>query len=461
MLWLAAYLPAANYPKNNQGKNLSPKKVLVESFGSGGQIKMLYDRRQRPQCVLLDDKLFIVYNGCGTSKTKGPTFPLAIVYDMKTAEFSYPVVLGPASRDHHYGPVIWADRNKFLHVLFGCHRTPGTHLISKKPADISDWRIGPQIAPSISYPSFHRIFNGQQLIYYRTEGHISSWTYRISKDNGNTWYGPEQDVTDLDSKGRTDWASYHTVLPSRDGRFLHVAFIAYDDNRSHDPKRYYNPRYKQQLGDDEWKYNLYYIKIDLSTGVVMNDKNEVLKTPIDIDYANQHCCIWDTEWRGAGVPPDIVLDKNGNPAFLHVLSKETIRDHSYYYVRKVGEKWVKTEITHSNHQWNSCHIYRDDDGTLHAFLIVGEGYLDTGGEMDQYGGGNIEEWISMDDGNSWKRYRDLTPFQSEFSGWRYNNIQPVVRPDGSYVKGMLLFYGWKDKDAPKARAFLLRELEIK
>ena len=44
-----------------------------------------------------------------------------------------------------------------------------------------------------------------------------------------------------------------------------------------------------------------------------------------------------------------------------------------------------------------------------------------------------------------------------YPGWKFNNIQPVTRPDGSIVDGMLLFYGWKDKDAPEARAFLLHE----
>lgn len=418
---------------------------------------MLYDRRQRPQNVLIGDKLFIVYSGCGIAQVeKSPTFPLAIEYDLSTGEFSYPVVLGQPSRDHHYAPVIWADRNNFLHVLFGCHRTPGTHLISRNPAEISHWRTGPEIAPGISYPTFFRISGGRQLVYYRTEGHISSWTYRISSDDGKTWHGPEKDVTDMDSKGRFEWSSYHTVLPSRDGRFLHVAFIAYDDNRSDDPARYYNPRYKRQVSN-EWKYNLYYIKIDLESGQVTNDAGEVLTTPIDIDYANQTCRIWDTEWRGAGVPPDIVLDKNDHPAFLHVLSGETIEDHSWYYVHKVGDEWVKTEITHSNHQWNSGHIARDQDGTLHAFVIVGEGYLDTGGAMDGYGGGDIEEWISSDDGASWRKRRDLTPASPEFAGWKVNNIQPVVRPDGTIVDGMLLFYGWQDKDAPKAQVFLFRE----
>ena len=51
----------------------------------------------------------------------------------------------------------------------------------------------------------------------------------------------------------------------------------------------------------------------------------------------------------------------------------------------------------------------------------------------------------------------VTPDKSEYPGWRFNNIQPVTLPDGGIVDGMLLFYGWKDKDAPEARAFLLHE----
>jgi hypothetical protein len=258
----------------------------------------------------------------------------------------------------------------------------------------------------------------------------------------------------MDIKGRFEWSSYHTVLPSRDGRFLHVAFISYDDNKSDDPKRFYNPRYDRAVSN-EWKYNLYYVSIDLRTHQVTNFDGEKMATPIDIDQADAKCRIWDTTWRGAGVPPTIVLDGNSEPAFLHVLSEDTPAEHRYYYVRRSGGKWKQTPITHSNHQWNSCHLARDDDGTLHAYLIVGEGYLDTDGYMDRYGGGAVEQWTSADDGNTWKKQRDLTPDRSKYPGWKYNNIQPVTRPDGSIVDDMLLFYGWKHEDAPEARAFLL------
>jgi len=77
--------------------------------------------------------------------------------------------------------------------------------------------------------------------------------------------------------------------------------------------------------------------------------------------------------------------------------------------------------------------------------------------MDKHGGGRIEQWTSADKGNSWTKARDLTPDRSKYPGWRYNNIQPVTRSDGSVVEGMLLFYGWKDRNAPAAQAFLLHD----
>ncbi|MDP6527079.1 MAG: hypothetical protein QGH15_23125, partial [Kiritimatiellia bacterium] len=75
---------------------------------------------------------------------------------------------------------------------------------------------------------------------------------------------------------------------------------------------------------------------------------------------------------------------------------------------------------------------RDKEGILHAYVIVGKGYLE-GGYMNRHGGGCIEEWISQDKGNSWKKNRDLTPNSKPYRGWRYNNIQPVVRCEGQIV----------------------------
>ncbi len=432
------------------------------AFAEDGKIKMLYDVRQRPQSVLLHGRLYIVYNGDAepTKNDKGTAYPMLISYDPKQRSFSEPVRLSQTSEsDHHFCPIIWADEADYLHVLHGCHKTPGTHLISSRPAQQGvaefSWVEGPQIAPKLSYPTVFQISKNRELIYYRTDGHTSSWTYRISEDHGRSWVSPPTDVTDLDSKGRLDWSSYQTKLTSKDGKYLHVVYTDYDDNKnSPDPKRFYNPRYDGPASN-EWKYNLSYVKIDLQSGVVRNINGDTLKTPIDIDYSKVNCQIWDTQWRGAGVPPAVALDGDGEPAFLHVLSEDSLTEHQYYYVRHSKGEWKQTPITHSNHQWNSCHLSRDEDGTLRAYLVVGEGYLE-GGYMDRHGGGRIEEWVSDDQGDNWAKRRVLTASQ-ELRGWKFNNVQPVVRPDGSNVDGMLLFYGWKDENAPKAKAFLLHE----
>jgi hypothetical protein len=434
------------------------------TFGEGGQNKMMYDRRQRPGAVYLDGRVFIAFNAGSdeAAKKRAPTQPMVIAYDPDTHRFSESVILGPTSTDHHHGPVIWADTKNILHTLSGCHKTPGLHLVAREAetigSSLADWKYGWGLAPMISYPSIWRISSDRQLIYYRTGQHPSSWTYRISKDNGKTWEAPEHDVVDLDSADRFEWSSYHTVRPDPTGRFLHVAFMAYDDNRADDPKRSYNSRYDSDLSHLSIKYNLYYIKIDLQSQAVTNYLGQSLKTPIHLDQADVECRIWDTGWRGAGVPPDIEFDQNDQPVFLQGLSGKTPEEYNYHFVRLINGKWKSTPITSSTHRWNSGHLRRTQDGAYHAYLLVGDGLLNTGGDMDRYGGGRIEEWISKDQGNNWRRHRDLTPGKREFPGWKFNNIQPVTHPDGSVVEGMLLFYGWKDKDAPKARGFLMQNL---
>jgi hypothetical protein len=443
-------------------------------FGSGGQVKMLYDRRQRPQAIFINSKVQIVYNG-GAKKDadeRSGTFPFAISFDPKTMTFSSPVQLGyEGSRDHHHCPVIWADNNDRLHVLYGNHSSAGTHLISNKKASIGsnaeDWSVAPEIRHSLSYPTVYNIYGNKKLIYFRTGEHRSAWSYLISADEGNTWMAPANHVVDLNMGGETqpennqpgieEWSSYQTCLPSRDGKSLHVVFCYYDDNKRKMPEKFYNPRYKTK-SNLNIKYNLYYIKINLQSHEVKNFEGEKVNTPIDMENANTKCMIWDTQWRGAGVPPDIVLDEAGNPAFLHVLSEDTPETFNYYYVKYDKNEWRKTVIAPSNHRWNSNYVKLDKEGVLHAYLIVSKRKSKRPeGKMDSYGGGNIEEWHSNDNGNTWTKIQELAPKDPEFEGWNYNNVQPVKDRMGNTIDGMLIFYGWKDSEVPAAKAFLWHE----
>ena len=50
-------------------------------------------------------------------------------------------------------------------------------------------------------------------------------------------------------------------------------------------------------------------------------------------------------------------------------------------------------ICHSNHQWNSGHLVHDADGTIYAFVVAGDGYLE-GGYMITMAAGGSKKWIS-------------------------------------------------------------------
>ena len=439
-------------------------------FGFGGSKKMLYDVRQRPQAIYFNGKVFIGYKGGGTKPADGgrervaPTYAMLLSYEPSTRQFSTPVKFGETTSDHHDCPVIWADKDDFLHFLYRCHNEPGIHLVAKQAGGIggkeSDWMVLPDIAPMLSYPTAYRLYDDSDLIYYRTGGHSSSWSYRITRDNGRSWIGPEDDVTNLDLINFPEWSSYQAKILSKDKKTLHVVFIDYDDVKSNDPRRLYNPRYEQVVGNN-WKYNLSYLRLNLETHEVQNFARKTLKTPVDLDTARTQCQIWDTVWRGSGVPPALSLDDSGNPEVLHVLSEDNIETHGYYYVRFEDGHWKKTRITSSNHQWNSGYLKRDRNGKLHAYVIVGDGYQDKEGINYTHGGGRIEHWLSKDQGNSWSRHREITPDSSKYPGWSFNNVQPVLRTDGSAVDGMLLFYGWLDANKPDAVAFLLDESDFK
>ena len=113
--------------------------VEILPFGEVGKFKMLYDCRQRPQAVYLKNKLYIVYNGnAKASKNgRGKAHPMLIAYNPQSRSFSKLLQLGPSSHDHHYSPIIWADEKDYLHVLFGCHGTPGTHLVSTRISQVN------------------------------------------------------------------------------------------------------------------------------------------------------------------------------------------------------------------------------------------------------------------------------------------------------------------------------------
>ena len=107
--------------------------------------------------------------------------------------------------------------------------------------------------------------------------------------------------------------------------------------------------------------------------------------------------------------------------------------------------------------WNSGLLDRNVNGHLRALLMVGDGEVEAQGttkgtDLDRYGWGDrLEEWISRDEGKTWKRNRDLTPQK----GMRYQNLRTVSTKNGGDSNVIFLYYGWKpDAEPGQGVAFL-------
>lgn len=420
---------------------------VAQSFADNGGLKMLYDNRQYPHAVTLRDKLHVVWRG-------KDGFPYCAYYDLQARAFSEPVSLIEGyedeidarkyERDHHFAPVIWSDQEGYLHTLFGCHRTTGIHLVSEKPGDSTRWRRGIDFSESISYPKIHRIYDDKTLVYTRYSGHLGFWQYHISNDGGNTWQGGGRPVVNLGAEPQDGLhaafsGSYNTTAISEDGTRLHVAFIWKVEDPLH------NTRYNAFLNDHLQRYNLYYLYIDLPTGLGYNIDGEEVELPLRKKVADEKCLVWDTKERVAAVGPSICLDEEGQPTFLLPVSEESPTDSSFYFVSQKKGKWSKTRITKTLHPFNASCLQLDKPGSFRALMITGSGAsIDTQG-MDEYGWGQrVEEWVSEDGGATWSLKRDLTPVP----GMRYQNIQFVSDGLKHERNDMFLFYGWPDAESP-------------
>jgi hypothetical protein len=470
--------PVGNIDAIAQGGSVSSP--MIQEFGQGGNTQMLYDRRQRPQSLYYKGLAYIVYNG--GAKTTNPgrrehAYPHIVTYNPQTRELSKPIKLSEkGGNDQHNTPVIWIDKDEYIHILYGCHNAkPYTHIVSKQPGEIgtsiNDWNKLPDFTDAISYPTVYNISGGRQLIYYRGEGHRSNWKYQITNDNGVTWTDPfivtdlnnaeDLKITDETTKEEhrfiDETSSYQSVCLSKDGKFLHVAFSFYDDNKKSLPEKFINKRYgtDHNLGI---KYNLYYVKVDLSNIEVRNYEGNLLTTPMDLAYADAHCRIWDTDERGSGKPAFVNEDENGDPTFIHCLSSDDDLDkYNFWYVRREGHQWKRTIIATANHSWSSCYSKTRESGMLHAYLVRST-EPKISGWMDQRGGGNlIEEWVSEDKGNTWIRVNDFAPKDPKYDGWRFNCIQPVRDRYGNDLDNLHIFYGWKDPNLHLAKAFIVHE----
>ncbi|MDG2090423.1 MAG: BNR-4 repeat-containing protein [Gammaproteobacteria bacterium] len=465
----------------------SESDAVAIPFASDGHLKMFYDIRMHPSAIEHEGNIYITWRG-------NEGLPQAISYNLEDRKFSNQVSvyesieesfeLGGYITDQHYNPAIWRAKDGYFHIIAGCHGllsfdVNGCDKVkSRLPNDIaSGWLPwSDEITSSINYPNITTAYNDQTLFYFRDGGHLGSWTYRLSPNGETDWTGPDHSVVDLNAGAHPDVScldfyagSYNNSRLSQDGRTLHIAFVWQQEVGSLDvwPEELQdnncalpiNERYADfHVPQGRTRYNLYYLAVDIESGIVTNHLGNPLETPVTRSNADNNAKILDTNERLFSVPPSIHFDEDGQPQFLGVISDESPNSGWFTHIRLVNGEWYESKIAHASNVWNSGILDKNSDGNLRALLVVNDGEIEAQGttvgtDLNRYAWGDrIEEWISRDEGDSWELNRDITPQ----TGLRYQNLRTVSTEIGEYSKELFLIYGWEPNAMPgQALAFLL------
>ena len=404
-------------------------------FARFGGEKMIYDIRMGPQALRHGETVYVAYQANPDGQK---ALPNVVSYDLSTGSWAEPVVIGDVTGyDHHFAPILWLDGDKHLHALFNCHGGAhnSVHRISTEPLRADSWREGPEVASSVTYPRVLRTGQDELILFYRTFGHMGYWTYQVSKDGGYSWKRADVPLVDFDQEPEENadtWAgTYHSAVVSRSGGFLHLAFVYWDERRRT------SPLYGLRLGSID-RYHLYYACVEVASGRVYTIDGKRLELPLNRRRAEE-CKVWDTGLHLTNMP-SVLLDDDGSPSFLVPAAEGTTWECRFHFITRERGEWVRYPVTEADSTWAGCHLQRDEDPALRAFLIGGR----TGDAKNRsYGGGVLQEWRSFDNGRSWGVERTIQPEP----GLLCNNPRPVEAPEGFAERDFLVFYGWDGPDS--------------
>lgn len=385
-----------------------------------------YPANHRPFAIYADKvkKTFFCYGG--TDESNSTLLHSVSYYDHRTKKVANPtIVLDKGTVDAHDNPVISIDAAGYIWIFSTSHGVERTSYISKskKPYDINEFErieatemINGKKTPFTNFSYF-------QIYYDNAKGFLALFSRYDAKHRRVIGYNTSRDGRHWDEwkvLGNIEGGHYQVSAMSK-GK-IGVAFDFHPDGKGLD-----------------YRTNLYYLETsDWGKSWQTVNKQQV---ELPLTTRNNIALVKDfTPDKLNNYLLDINLDENGDPLILTVSSKgpqpgpqNGPRDWRFFHVDKRSKKWKGTVITSSDSNYDMGSIYAEGRGRIR---IIGP--TETG-PQGYNPGGEIAAWVSKDEGQSWRKEKQLTK-NSE------RNHSYVRKPNGATKD----FYGiWADGDGRK------------
>ena len=241
--------------------------------------------------------------------------------------------------DNHGKPAMMVDVQGYIHVVFGAHGgspllgvntlgTPAgsvrgaklTHLVSRKPQDISSWQVLDNIPPFGTYPQFVQTDSGDVYLFYRHGAHRSDWVYQKSVDNGRT-FAPEVSIIKHKPQAAspTTHDAWYAWFAKGLGDTITASYV-------------YHPC--ANPGHTSARHNVYYMQLNCGNGSWENVAGEHLSVPVTKEYADAKSLVFNTGTDRCN-HGTCRVDAEGHPHLIFRYAKGQVR-----YSRWTGSVWT-------------------------------------------------------------------------------------------------------------------------
>ncbi|VGO13436.1 hypothetical protein PDESU_01993 [Pontiella desulfatans] len=306
----------------------------------------------------------------------------------------YDAITREGKVDNHGRPSMIIDAKGYIHLAFGGHggvpslgensqgaqgRGKQTHVVSKRPRDITEWEELENISPFGTYSQWVKMPNGDLYLFFRHGSHQSDWVYQKSTDAGRTFTSPK---SVLKSKPHTGYEGPHDAwyvwfAPGKDNTIT-ASYVYHLCDKS-GAGRHTNAR-----------YNYYYMMMNTDDGSWQNIQGQKLDIPVTKEVADKSTMIVDTNKERAN-HGTCRVDENGNP---HLFFRHD--DGHVRYIRWLGDSWQKPVRVVPGNRIQDGDILVDSP--LNVRLLLSHKVA---------GAGTVGYWRTTDGGLTWKKDKPL------------------------------------------------------
>lgn len=281
--------------------------------------------------------------------------------------------------DGHRNPTIHIDAAGHVYVFANGKSSPIWVRKSRYPRDLSVWDWAASVPGQNTYSQPHALTPGEITVFYRpTPGF--GWAFRRSSSGGASW-GAETVVV---APANPSVDGVYALTASR-GSTVHMVWTVLDSSN--------------QIRRHLWHAQ--------SSGGATWAKADGTPLPLPIDARTGAERVFDSGDDQVNTQ-DMALDPAGNPLIL-VSHGQIGGSWRFKLVKRKSGAWQAFDIgALGDRQFDCGGLIVDSADRLRALLPTGMGGIPS------EDGGQIEEWLSEDGGESWSLSRTLTsdPFNN-------------------------------------------------